>query len=317
MSPVSPQLEPTFSVVVPAFNAERTIAATMRSVLMQTRSDFELLVVDDGSTDATAERVEGLAGDPRVRLLRQENSGVATARNSGIAAARGRFVSFLDSDDLWLPSYLETMGDALDANDDAGLAFTDAWVWDEHVRRFARQTIMVTGNPPVVVPDDPRELFRLLLAGNFVYTSATVRRSVLAEVGGFNGAVSPAEDWELWLRVAAHGHRAVRPAGVLCVHRVRAGSLSSDRGVMLAAATRLFRVVATEYVLDDELRAHVEGRLRSVGLVPSGPAVSRPVHARLARRAPLFLRVRSYRWRPPAEVPRSVVRLLERSQGKS
>jgi glycosyltransferase involved in cell wall biosynthesis len=315
MSPVSPQLEPTFSVVVPAFNAERTIAATMRSVLMQTRSDFELLVVDDGSTDATAERVEGLAGDPRVRLLRQENSGVAIARNTGIAAARGRYVSFLDSDDLWLPSYLETMGAALDAHDDAGFAFTDAWVWDEHVRRFARQTIMVTGNPPDVVPDDPRELFRLLLAGNFIYTSSTVRRAVLAEVGGFNGEVSPAEDWELWLRIAANGHRAIRAAPVLGVYRIRAGSLSSDRAVMRAAAKRLLEVVATEYGLEAELLALVRQRQATVDAQSSPPTSTRPrLLATLAR--PLA-RLRSHRLRRPSGVPESVMRLLSESQDSS
>jgi glycosyltransferase involved in cell wall biosynthesis len=315
MSPVSPQLEPTFSVVVPAFNAERTIAATVRSVLMQTRSDFELLVVDDGSTDTTAERVEELAGDPRVRLLRQPNSGVAIARNTGIAAARGRYVSFLDSDDLWLPSYLETMGAALDAHDDAGFAFTDAWVWDEHVRRFARQTIMVTGNPPDVVPDDPRELFRLLLAGNFIYTSSTVRRAVLAEVGGFNGEVSPAEDWELWLRIAANGHRAIRAAPVLGVYRIRAGSLSSDRAVMRAAAKRLLEVVATEYGLEAELLALVRKRQATVDAQSSPPTSTRPrLLATLAR--PLA-RLRSHRLRRPSGVPESVMRLLSESQDSS
>src|SRR5437016_179026 len=107
--------DPTFSVVMPALNAETTIGAAIRSVLAQTRTDFELLVVDDGSTDNTIDEVRRVA-DPRVRLLALKHRGVAVARNYAISEARARFVSMLDSDDLWLPSYLEVMGAALAGN---------------------------------------------------------------------------------------------------------------------------------------------------------------------------------------------------------
>lgn len=307
-----PDPPPTFSVVVPAFNAERTIRATLQSVLDQTRSDFEVIVVDDGSTDRTTGRVMELAGDGRVRLVQQANAGVAAARNAGIGVARGRYVSFLDSDDLWLPRYLEMMGGALDARPDAALAFTDAWVWDENEGRFGRQTIMVTGNPPAVVPDDPQDLFRALLAGNFVYTSATVRRGVLADVGGFNGVVSPAEDWELWLRIVARGHRAIRSAPVLGVHRVRAGSLSSDRAVMETAARRLFDVLADEYGLDDELHRLVRERALAFDVAPN-PSRGGAGTAPLARLARPVARLRSHRLRPPRGVTPSVLRLLRES----
>src|SRR4051812_28108863 len=111
---LSPRVEPTFSVAIPAYNAAATIAPALRSVLAQTRGDFEAIVVDDGSTDATAEAVGPFLEDGRITLVQQENRGLSGARNTALASARGRYVSLLDSDDLWLPHYLERMGEALD-----------------------------------------------------------------------------------------------------------------------------------------------------------------------------------------------------------
>lgn len=103
---------PFFSVVVPAFNRAAVLEIALRSVLDQTFQDFEIVVVDDGSTDNPAAVVERI-GDPRVRLIRQENQGGAAARNTGIDAAIGRFIAFLDSDDVFLPHHLEAMHDLL------------------------------------------------------------------------------------------------------------------------------------------------------------------------------------------------------------
>lgn len=309
---------PTFSVVVPAYNAERTIGATLRSILGQTRTDFEIIAVDDGSSDGTAARV-GELDDARIQLVRKQNAGVAEARNTGIALARGTFVSFLDADDVWLPGYLESMAVAFERQPDAGLAFTDAWVWDEAVHRFARRTIMSTGRPPDVVPDDPRQVCRRLLEANFVFTSATVRREMLDDVGGFQKIVSPSEDWELWLRIAAKGYRVVRAAPVLAVYRNRAGSLSSSREVMKAAERRVLEQLAT-YIHDEELSRVVEARLQSLARaegtrVGDGDAVQG--RERITRYLPASLRLRSYRLRVPWGVPASVVRLLQEPYGSS
>src|SRR5688500_7031207 len=98
----------TVSVVMPAYNAEATIASAMASVRAQTYAGWELIVVDDGSTDRTAEIAAGAAAtDKRIRVIRQRNQGVAAARNAAIEAATGRYLAFLDADDLWLPSKLE------------------------------------------------------------------------------------------------------------------------------------------------------------------------------------------------------------------
>lgn len=298
---------PTFSVVMAAYNAERTIAATLGSVFAQSRSDYEIVVVDDGSTDRTAEAVEDVADD-RVRLVRTANAGVAAARNAGIASARGRYVSFIDADDLWLPSYLESMGAALDGRPTAGFAFTDAWVWDERVGRFGRQTIMSTGDPPETVPEDPRALFRLLVERNFVFTAATVRSDVLSSVGGFDTGFTVSEDWHLWLRIAAHGYGAVRAAPVLAVYRIRRGSLSSNRTVMRDGELCVLRA-ALDSAPDDEVRALVRRRLSEVErrVEPSNVPKGRE---RFTSHLPPALRLRSYRLRPPANVPRGLIRLL-------
>src|SRR5690606_10598745 len=118
------------SVIVPAFNAAGYIEDTCLSVLAQTYTALELIVVDDGSTDATANIVAAIAeSDRRVRLLRQQNSGVANARNAGIAAASGEFVAPLDADDIWDPRKIERQVRRLqEAGDDAGLAYC-WWVW--------------------------------------------------------------------------------------------------------------------------------------------------------------------------------------------
>src|SRR5437588_1923361 len=121
----------SFNVVMAAYNASATIEAAIQSVLNQTRPDFELIVVDDGSTDDTAERVDQFRVDPRVRLVRQENSGLPAARNVAVSAGQARYVTILDSDDLLIPTYLERIGRALDEAPGAGFAFADAWRLDQ------------------------------------------------------------------------------------------------------------------------------------------------------------------------------------------
>jgi len=298
---------PAVSIVIPAFNAERTIEATLQSVLAQTDPDFEAVVIDDGSTDATAERVSAFA-DGRIRLVRQPNGGLSAARNAGIEATRGRYVSFLDADDLWLPTYIAEMRGSLDGRCDAGFAYTDAWVWHDTVARFGRRTLIAPVKPPEKPPEDPRDLFRSLLARNYVYVSATVRRDVLAEVGSFDHYTSPSEDWELWLRIAAAGYRAVK-APVLAIYRIRPGSLSSEPDVMRESATRTLETVAT-YDLDSELRGVVRERLASFTSAPAHQSAGRGLTSKLLRRLPASLRLDDYRLRPPHGVSPALHRLL-------
>jgi glycosyltransferase involved in cell wall biosynthesis len=253
---------PLFTVVMPAHNTARMVGAAIRSVLAQTCGDFELIVVDDGSTDDTGARIGGFEADPRVRGVRRENAGPAAARNTGIERATGEYVSFLDSDDLWMPNYLEAMDRALQEDRHAGLAYTDAWVFNDETRLIFRGTAMSSFHPPLVPPTDRNELLKLLVQQNFIFSSATVRRSVLDRVGLFDTRLRATEDWEMWLRVVAAGYRAVRPPGVHAIYRWRRDSLSKDEIPLLTNERRVLQLVIEEYDVPDEIRAVARSRLR-------------------------------------------------------
>jgi glycosyltransferase involved in cell wall biosynthesis len=255
---------PVFSVVIPAYNAPRTIESCVRSVLAQTRSDFELIVVDDGSTDDTADRVQALASeDPRIELIRQENRGTAGARNTGIARARGRYVSFLDNDDLWMPNYLEQMHRALEADPSAGMAYTDGWNLGDSNRKIRRLTSL-EHYPPVSPTASDEEFLVSLIDINFITSSTTVRRHVLEEVGGFDPTIRGSDDWDLWLRIVTRGYRAVRATGMLHIQRDRPGSQSRDELMMLRGMRMVLIRALDEYDLTPRARATGERRLRNI-----------------------------------------------------
>jgi glycosyltransferase involved in cell wall biosynthesis len=239
---------PAFSVVIPAYNAPVTIASTIRSVLVQTRADLELIVVDDGSTDETPATVERFERqDSRVRLVRQANQGVAGARNTGIAQAQAPLVSFVDNDDLWLPMYLERMEEALAAQPEAGFAYTDGWTLDDSNKRIRKASTASPYLPPTPPPRE-RDAFLLeLVRVNWILSSATVRKSVLDEVGGFDSSVKGVDDYDLWLRIVLAGYPGARTKGNLVIQRERSDSQSKDE-LMMRRALRatLQRVVNSE-----------------------------------------------------------------------
>jgi glycosyltransferase involved in cell wall biosynthesis len=252
--------EPAFTVVMAAHNTEATVAAAVRSVLAQTRADFELIVVDDGSTDGTAARVRTFLADPRVRLLERPHEGAAAARAAGIAAGTAPFVSMIDSDDLWLPRYLEEMAAALDADPGAAFAYTDAWFLDERSRRVRRVSAMGYQRPPEPPPATASELFAALLERNFIYNAVTLRRTAIATAGPPDARVRSGIDLEWWLRLAATGHRAVRVSGRLAVYRPRPASISRDPRLVVAGRRDLLRLLVAEYDLPEATRRELAAR---------------------------------------------------------
>lgn len=272
-----------FTVVIPAFNAARTVVSSIRSVLEQTTQDFELIVVDDGSTDGTVERARAFETDPRVRVFRQPNRGPSAARNTGIVNARGSYVSMLDADDLWLPEYLEVMGGALDAAPEAAFAYTDAWLLEDATGKVRRKSAMSRQQPPKTVPD-PRKFFLRLLERNFIYTSVTARRSILERVGGYDESLWTSEDWELWLRIVADGAHVVRPPGMLGIHRGHAGSLSNDPLRFARSICEIYRRFVQDPQTDVEVRA-LAGRQLERWNETARRLEDPPVLTRLRRRA--------------------------------
>jgi len=246
MSPV-----PRVSVVLPVYNGERTLARTVASVLAQTFTDFELLVVDDGSTDGSRAVLAGF-DDPRLRVLGFANAGHSASRNRGIRAARAPLVAFIDADDLWLPGKLERQVAALEARPAAALAYAwtdcidaaDAWVGTgSHVR-----------------VDGPA--FERLLVRNFLDNGSTplVRAAALAEAGGFDEALPAAEDWDLWLRLAWRHEFACVPE-VLVLYRIHGGTESTNVERMERASVGVLEAHVAR-VEDPAARA----RLRRAGL---------------------------------------------------
>lgn len=291
---------PSASVVMAAHDSAATIGRAIASVRLQTRDDWELIVVDDGSTDATA-AIASSFGDERVRVVRQENRGPAAARNAGIRVARAPLVSTLDSDDLWMPSYLDTMIETLRDASDASLAYTDAWVIDASDR--VRRTSEMGGRAPGSPPASPRLFYGKLLRRNFVYNSVTARREALEAAGGYDERLRTSEDWELWLRLAAAGRRFVRAPGLLAIHCNRAGSLSSDAARLKAGRSEVFDIIERDWEIDDEARS-LSARIRAEREAePSLDALLSPRVARSIRTAREVIRRRVV-WhpRPPHEV---------------
>jgi len=256
---------PRFSVIIPAFNAERTIGETIGSVAAQTERDLELVVVDDGSSDATPEVVErAAAADARIRLVRQPNAGTAGARNTGITRSTADRVCFLDNDDLWMPTYLAAMGAALDAEPAAGFAYCDAWSLDDATLRLRRRTELESRPPPA--PGVAWEQLALaLLRENFVMSSTMVRRSALAEAGGFRTDVLGVDDYDLWLRIVLAGHTAVRGGSApLLLQRDRHDSQSKDDPAMTEGLRLTLERARSNPALPPAGVAIVEARLGEI-----------------------------------------------------
>lgn len=187
---------PAVSVVIPAYNAERTIGATLDSVLAQSLRDFEIIVVNDGSRDETGAVLGSYAArhPDRITVIHQQNMGQAAARNNGIAAARGRFIAFNDADDVWAPEKLERQLHFLESNPEIGLCYTEGMTIDEHGREKV---------PFGATPEFTGRCFETLITrNNIIGSSVMVRRAVLDDVGAFNPALRACENWELWTRIA-------------------------------------------------------------------------------------------------------------------
>ncbi|MDN3920470.1 glycosyltransferase family 2 protein [Roseateles violae] len=192
------------SVVIPCFNAEPYIAATLRSVLGQTGAELEVIVVDDGSTDDSVARIE--REFPQVRLIRRANAGVAAARNAGIAAATGDWVAFCDADDIWLPGKLSAQFEAIAASQGCRMSYTAWYVWTsaepqpdpallQHLAAESGQAAKWTGATGWLYPE--------LLLDCVVWTSTVlVQRSLLDETGVFDTELRIGEDYDLWLRTS-------------------------------------------------------------------------------------------------------------------
>ena len=256
------------SVIVPAFNAVRTIDETLASARAQTYAALEIIVVDDGSTDGTVGVVQAhLNADPRVRLIRQSNQGVAAARNAGIAAATGALVATLDADDLWLPEKIRMQVEAMRrVGDGAGLCCTGVHAIDGVGRGVGRH-LPEPGSAPM------RAMCRVNLVGNG--SSALMPRSLVLECGGFDPSLRAAnaqgcEDWQLYLRIVEH-HTVVVVPECLTGYRQHPMQMSGRLEEMVRSAVMVLERVRKRR---PDLAADIDEGLRGMRRRASGAALS-------------------------------------------
>ena len=226
MTSVTRDVPGLVTVVIPAFNAATTLDETLESARAQTYRDLEIIIVDDGSGDATPEiAARHASADPRVRVIAQNRKGVAAARNAGVEAAHGAWVAPLDADDLWHPQKIEKQM-AATRGSDAALALVYTW----------RRLIDETGQslPDQHAPRFSGDVLRALLGGDFIGTGSSplILRAALRAMGGYDTTLKEAdgqgcEDWDLYVRLAEHYRFAV-VAEPLTLYRIGRAGQSAD-----------------------------------------------------------------------------------------
>jgi glycosyltransferase involved in cell wall biosynthesis len=238
--------------VIPAYNAASFIQATLDSVLVQTFRNFEIVVINDGSPDtASLER----ALEPyrsRIHYISQRNAGPSSARNHGIREARGKYIAFLDSDDLWLPQHLSVMVAVLEQDAALGLVYADA--------------LHLEGDRPIGTAFDtvpqagPVNFETLLLEQCTVNTSSTVAlRQALLDAGLFDEQMNRCEDYDLWLRMAQRGIRMAFVRDIQICHR-RGNGLAADRERMKRGRAHVYDKMAAVSGIPAAERAKVKQR---------------------------------------------------------
>ena len=209
---------PQITVAIPVYNGATTICATLKSILQQSFQDFEIVVIDDGSTDNTANDVRQIK-DHRIRLIQYSNQGLAASRNRGIDQSQCDLISFIDADDLWTPDKLTDQLTALQAAPTAAVAYS----WTDCIDqcdRFCRRGSHISAHGNV---------YNKLLMGNFLDSgsNALFRKSVFATVGPFDESLTAAEDWDMFLRVAVEYTFVVVPK-VQILYRLSPQSMSAN-----------------------------------------------------------------------------------------
>lgn len=256
--PDTPNNTPTVSVIVPAYNQAIYVSQAIQSVLKQTYSDFELIVVDDGSTDETPQILAGIR-DPRIRVIRQPNAGLSAARNTGLCESSAPLVTFLDADDYFLPDKLEVLSRYLENHSEIGFAAGRARYVDH-----TGATILEPAEAPtsLTLPE--------LLSGNPICVSGILlRRTWLDRVGVFDEKLRACEDWDLWLRLLAAGCHMAWVEHLVVAYRIHPGQMTRQSERMRKAILLMLDKFFNQQDLPEHLRIHKNVAYAS-GLVHAG-----------------------------------------------
>ncbi len=252
MSPTGPA--PLFSAVIPTYNRAQKAARAVESVLAQTVKDYDVWVIDDGSTDATAEVLAPFFD--RIHYVAQANRGVAEARNRGIQESGGKYIAILDSDDRWRPPKLAAISRAIQAYPRAGLFYSQWEVVNE-----AGEGLWVDRSRQV-----KGSAYHTLLKGDFLAaSSAVMSRECLEKVGGFDPAMEPCEDWDLWLRISREYEIRLVPEALVAFEHIPQNKATSNINKWLTAHDRVIeKAFAADPTLSAANRQEVKANLEYV-----------------------------------------------------
>lgn len=257
---------PTVSVIIPTYNRAHVLGRSIQSVLNQTYQDFELIVVDDGSSDNTEEVVRNF-NDIRIKYIRHDkNRGLSAARNTGIKAARGQYIALNDDDDEWLPHHLEKSVSAFrKASPQIGV------VYSGYLNREGGRETYVSAPKTARIETN---VHASLLRGNFVGVgTAVMRRECFAKAGLFDECCPSAEDWEFWLRVAKYYHFKYIDEPTV-IKNETPGSLLSDTGRLIKGFELILAKNYQDFLADKRALANLYAalgyRLCAGGDLPRG-----------------------------------------------
>jgi glycosyltransferase involved in cell wall biosynthesis len=244
------------SVIIPTHNRAKYLIEAIKSVLDQTFKDFELILVDDGSTDNTRDIIENFR-DNRIRYIYQDNGGVSSARNTGIKAADGEYIAFLDSDDTWLPENLELKVKLLDSRPDLGLVCSDAYVVDNGTgttpRRFWNKTRFKYSGSPEQAAKSP--LKDLLYRNCFIMPQATIIPSkVFTTIGYFDESLPTSEDWDLFVRIVQRFPIEIINVPLLKIRRHNTSLSRNMEKVYLGTWTAINKLINSGTVTRSEIK---------------------------------------------------------------
>jgi glycosyltransferase involved in cell wall biosynthesis len=258
---VQPQdAAPMVSIIIPGYKVAPYIGETLESVFAQTFTDFEVIIVNDGSPDTNEFERAIQPYRERIVYLKQENRGASAARNTGLRAARGELIAFLDADDLWSPNYLEEQLKFI-REFDCDLACADAMIFgvSADAGQSYMDSLMETAPPAGHVT-----FLELVNADRSLITSGVVaRRDLILEVGLFDERLRNAQDLDLWLRLARHGARLAYQRKVLLSYRSRANSLSGDAINSHQRELRVFDKIEQSYDFTPAERLEVTAVIRN------------------------------------------------------
>jgi glycosyltransferase involved in cell wall biosynthesis len=243
------------TVITPVFNGERDLADAIDSCLVQTYCNFEMIIVDDGSTDATGAIADSYAArDNRVRVFHTPNQGISGARNTALRHARGALVALLDGDDRWMPQYLEAQ---------VGTLATNPWA-DVATANAINLGSDLDGTPywPPSNELRPISMLDMIVKEDSIQIMSVFRRSVVDRVGGFNENLGSNEDYQFWLRAAAAGSRFIADYTPRAYYRRRSNSVSSDEPRMLTGIIKVLRELAPNCAIGSPERSALDAQVR-------------------------------------------------------